>query len=78
MDVYKWHNRAICPQCGWHTWCPFGMLFHLHVEVCPECGTKKSNLWTVETMRYRTVWSPVVWWKPWTWISASGHWQCRH
>lgn len=45
-----WHTRAVC-ECGWHAECPFGDTFHVHREVCPECGAGK-RYWVVKVMRY--------------------------
>ncbi len=45
----KWTTHAVCP-CGWHVEAPFGDVFHVFAEVCPECGTYKRN-WTIKIMR---------------------------
>lgn len=66
-----WHKRAVC-KCGWHTRAPFGDLFHIHTECCPECGNeKRSSTWKVLTMRCVNDMSRVVWYKPWTWFGST-------
>lgn len=79
----SWHKRAVCPECGWHCEAPFGSLFHVHVECCPQCGTSKGRNsygpdgWAIETMRWEVDRSGVVWWKPWTWFGV-GRWAELH
>lgn len=74
QNVTGWHVRGICP-CGWHRHAPHGSLFHLHKDVCPECGTPKENRYTYnwKTARMRkkpAEWNDTaVWWRPWTWFS---------
>lgn len=63
-----WDVYGVCP-CGFHTHAPFAMKAHIHMEVCPDCGTPKSD-WTVTTARWV---STAVWWNPLTW--GSGHWE---
>ena len=45
-------KRGVCP-CGFQAYAPFGSLFHIHREVCPECGTSKRE-WMVFCMRSET------------------------
>ena len=71
-----WLKRAVCP-CGWNTYAPFGDLFQVPYEVCPECGTSKEHKglwynWRVKTMRWV---STSVWWRPSTW--GTGYWEER-
>lgn len=85
VSVYEWHMRAICPECGWHTYAPFGSLYHVHYECCPKCGNKKGtyrhgNLggtvsWSIETMRLHVDRSNVVLWNPLTWMKSASNWQ---
>lgn len=39
--ISVWHPRAVCPGCGWHTYAPFGDVFHVPVACCPNCGQRK-------------------------------------
>jgi hypothetical protein len=57
-----WTKYGVCP-CGYHREAPFGNLFHIHVEVCPKCGTDKDE-WDVKTGKSVAT---GTWWKPWTW-----------
>lgn len=76
----KWHSRAICPKCGWHVYAPFGDVFHVHIDCCPDCGHHKydswrrdgDKVWRVKTMRYV---SDAKMWKPKTW--GTGHWETK-
>lgn len=36
------NTYGVCP-CGWYANAPFGNLFHIHREVCPQCGTSKRH-----------------------------------
>jgi hypothetical protein len=85
MSEADWHPRAICPECGWHAYAPFGSIFHVHVECCPSCGEHKTDcrsfrlgrvVWEVKTMRRVIDTSGSVWWKPWTWCSQA-RWETR-
>jgi len=62
----EWRKRAVC-KCGWHSSLPFGDVFHLHVECCPDCGVDKHRM-VVRTMRLTTDYSGVVWWNPISWF----------
>ncbi len=46
----QWSRRAVCRKCGFNVEAPFGDKFHVHLEICPRCGTDKYN-WRVYTMR---------------------------
>lgn len=43
MEYNKWLTVAVC-KCGEVTEAPFGRLFHIHFEVCPQCGENKSKM----------------------------------
>lgn len=45
----EWKVYGVCP-CGFKTEAPFSDLFHVHMDVCPECGEDKNN-WSVVTGR---------------------------
>ncbi len=45
----SWDRYAICP-CGWYTVAPANDKFHIHKEVCPDCGRNKSE-WYTHTAR---------------------------
>jgi ribosomal protein L37E len=47
----NWDTYAVC-RCGYRTRAPFGSLFHVHTEVCPECGEDKNNAMRVRTSRF--------------------------
>jgi len=50
---------------------PFGDKFHIHLEVCPRCGTDKKN-WALRVMRYVAtgrLFQPSTW--------GTGYWQDR-
>lgn len=74
-----WEVRAVC-KCGYHTYAPFGKLFHAVTNCCPKCGAVKpdgmhfdfTNNWELKTMRFI---STCVWWKPSTW--NSGYWETK-
>lgn len=73
-----WDKYAICTGCGEKYRAPFGSLFHIHFEVCPNCGTPKEirgqlfSGWPVRTMRYV---SEARLFHPSTW--SAGHWEER-
>ena len=64
-----WDRYAKCPKCEKRHYAPFGKKFHIHMEVCDECGTDKEE-WTLATERWV---SDSVWWNPLTWFA--GHWE---
>lgn len=81
----KWHSRAVCLECGWHTYAPFGDPFHTHAikDCCPQCGNEgypfPSTLsarfafydrWDIRRMRWVSQ-SRIL--KPSTW--GSGYWE---
>lgn len=66
----KWKLMAVC-ECGMKAWCPFGDLFHVHCDVCPECGAKKSTF-RIKTMRWVFA---SKWWNPLTW--NDGFWETK-
>ncbi len=59
----EWDIYGVC-KCGWCEEAPFGRLVHIHKEVCPECGTHKSE-WTLKTRK----------WIPKHKIIIKGHWE---
>lgn len=61
--------RAVCPSCLSRFRAPFGSLFHIHFEVCPNCGTPKSDF-DLRTERWV---SKAKWWNPLTW--NDGRWE---
>lgn len=81
-DEREFHPRAICPRCGWHTYAPFGEVFHVHRSCCPSCSFRKYSFlemirsinpdaqdWDILTMRWIPTWN---FWHPSTW--GSGYW----
>ena len=46
----NFETRAFCP-CGWNARAPFGDKFHIHKEVCPDCGEEKKR-WMVKTVKF--------------------------
>jgi len=69
----NWEIHGVCKMCGWHQYAPFGSVFHLHVNCCPDCGNPRKGFyneydkWTTETMRWV---SEAIWWKPSTWFKG--------
>lgn len=44
-----WDVYGLC-SCGYHRRAPFGLLFHIHLTVCPNCGESKDK-WEIVTAR---------------------------
>ena len=63
-----WNAYGVC-ECGFKTRAPFADTFHIHIDVCPECGCPKYR-WTIKTMRRV---SYAQWWRPSTW--GKGRWE---
>jgi hypothetical protein len=63
-----WKHYGVCP-CGFMREAPFGMLFHIHLEVCPTCGSDKKT-WRVKVMRWVATGQLL---RPSTW--GTGHWE---
>jgi hypothetical protein len=78
-DLEKWHRRAVCPGCGWHTEATSlgGVPF---LTCCPECGERYSwtsrgrASWSTRSMRWvrpeRRLFRPSTW-------GLEGHWETR-
>lgn len=72
--------RAFCPSCGFSCVAPFGDIFHVHREVCPNCGHYvHSPRWSTgggfEIQTVRWVNHPKFrWWNLFTW-GFIGHWE---
>ena len=74
----EWHVRAVCPECGWSIYAPFGDIFHVHITCCPQCGCEKYDgpwhrdlkYWETKTMR-RVGTTKLM--KPSTW--GTGYWE---
>lgn len=71
-----WEMRAMC-KCGWHTYAPFGDLFHVLEDCCPCCGNPKpewashyGNGWSIKVMRWV---SKSKWYRPKSW--NKGYWE---
>jgi len=45
----NWDTYGKC-ECGFMKQAPFKSLFHIHLEVCPQCGADKSK-WKLVTAR---------------------------
>lgn len=75
-----WHKRAVCRECGWHTYAPFGSLFHA-LPTCGNPGYQMGDLttrvlnhdrWDIRTMRWVSqsrLLNPLTW--------GSGYWETR-
>lgn len=59
----EWKVYGVC-ECGFKTIAPFASLFHIHMDVCPDCGNAKDN-WILATGRYVKL--PSKLFKPSTW-----------
>lgn len=78
MNIRNWHPRAVCPRCEAHFYAPFGKVFFLDFEYCPECGEPKADGypwrnqhgWPVQPMRWV---SHTRLLRPSTW--GTGEWQ---
>ena len=68
---HEWKIYGEC-ACGFHTRAPFGEIFHIHYEICPDCAKSKYS-WELKTKRY--VFTP-VWYNPFSWF-GSGYWETR-
>lgn len=88
-SIYEWHPRIKCPKCGWHTYAPFGNIFHVHFTCCPTCGTHKPSriyskikidgkdeYWEIVTMRKKILrFVPYKLWNPFTWFNYYTEWE---
>ncbi len=82
---WDWHTRTVCPNCGWHHYLSFRDQFHLHYEVCPECGISTDRYekfweskWQHKTMRLALRPLKRIWWNPITWFGFEEFWQYWH
>jgi hypothetical protein len=58
-----WLTYGVCP-CGYKQYAPFGDTFHIHLEVCPNCGTSKYA-WAIKTMRRNMIKLDKRWFQFW-------------
>ena len=68
MGQPKWDVYGVC-ECGFKEQAAFGKLHHIHLKVCPECGSDKDT-WGLKTMKYI---SEFKLFDPSTW--GAGHWE---
>lgn len=61
---------GVC-ACGFRAVAPFGRLFFINHEHCPECAAPKRE-WELIVSRWV---SQSIWWKPSTW--GAGYWEDR-
>ena len=60
-----WNKFAIC-KCGYYVRAPFGDKYHIHKEVCPDCGESKDE-WSVRVAKET---SDSKWYNPFTWSDS--------
>lgn len=68
--VSDWNTYGVC-GCGRSYYAPFGSRFHIHAEVCGDCGASKETF----KMQVRRWVSTGQLFKPKTW--GSGHWETQ-
>lgn len=61
MKTKDYKVYGVCPKCGYYVEAPFGKLFHIWADVCPNCGTPKSR-WSLQTARLKCLPLKRKWW----------------
>lgn len=62
----EWKKYGVC-SCGYKAIAPFGDLFHIHLDVCPNCGEDKYR-WDVVTGKHTWIKNEHrKWFNPTTW-----------